>query len=51
MQHKTNEQFGNKLDRSTFNSFVPNTPFLYHLKTSENLFIGGRERVHWKQIR
>ena len=27
------------------NLFVPNSPFLYPLKTS-----GGRERAHWKQM-
>ena len=36
------------------NPFVPNAPFLYPLKTSENrklfLFSGGTERVHWKQM-
>ena len=39
----------------TFNPFVPNPPFLYPLKTSENrkailMFSGGRERVHWEQM-
>ena len=34
-----------------FKPFVPNAPFFYPLKTSENLmFLGGRERVHWKQM-
>ena len=37
-----------------FNPFVPNTPFLYPLKTSKNLglmmFSKGRERVHWEQM-
>ena len=38
-----------------FSPFVPNTPLLYPLKTSENLtvfwcFQGGRERVHWEQM-
>ena len=38
-----------------FNPFVPNAPFLYPLKILENLkfsdvFRGGRERVHWKQM-
>ena len=37
-----------------FKPVVPNAPFLYPLKTSENLmvlmFSGGRERVHWEQI-
>ena len=28
------------------NPFVPNAPFLYPLKTSEN----RRERVHWEQM-
>ena len=39
------------------NAFVPNAPFLYLLKTSENLkpygflmFSGGRERMHWEQM-
>ena len=36
------------------NPFVPNAPFFYPLKTSENrqgfLFSEGRERVHWKQM-
>ena len=37
------------------NPFVCNAPFLYPLKTSENLkvsflmFSGGREMVHWEQ--
>ena len=33
-------------------SFAPSSPFLYPLKTSENLFLfsGGRERVHWERI-
>ena len=35
--------------------FVPNKPFLYRLKTSENLtvfwcFQGGREKAHWKKM-
>ena len=37
-----------------FNSFVPNTPFLYSLKISEKLsflmFSGDRERVYWEQM-
>ena len=34
------------------NPFVPNAPFLYLLKTSENrkVFSGGREGVHWEQM-
>ena len=37
---------------NVFNSFVSNAPFLYPLKTSENLndfwcFHGGRGRVPW----
>ena len=36
------------------NPFVPNTPFPYDLKISENLkvfcFQGGRERVYWQQM-
>ena len=41
--------------KNCFNPFVPNAPFLYPLKTSENLtiflcFQGGRERVHWERI-
>ena len=37
------------------NSFVPNEPFLYPLKTSENrkvffMLSGGRERVHWERM-
>ena len=37
-----------------FNPFVPNAPFFYPLKTSENYTVfwclqGGRERVHWKK--
>ena len=47
---------------SHINPFVFNAPFLYLLKTPENLqktlrisegflmFVGGRERVHWKQM-
>ena len=36
---------------SFFNLFVPNEPFLYHLKTSETLmFSRGRERVHWERM-
>ena len=30
--------------KKSFNSFVPNASFLYHL------FSGGRERVHWEQM-
>ena len=38
-----------------FNPFVPNAPFLYPLKISENrkvfrTFSGGRERVHWERM-
>ena len=37
-----------------FNSFVPNTPFLYPLKISEKLsflmFSGDREMVYWEQM-
>ena len=37
------------------NSFVPNGPFLYPLKTSRKrygflMLSGGRERVHWEQM-
>ena len=35
------------------NPFVPNAPFLYPLKTSENRFLmfsGGRGKVHWEQM-
>ena len=37
------------------NPFVPNAPFLYPLKTSEDLtfsfcFEGSRERVHWERM-
>ena len=33
------------------NPFVPNTPFLYPLKTTENRTVSrGRERVHWEQM-
>ena len=35
------------------NPFVPNPPFLYPLKSSENRFLmfsGGRKRVHWEQM-
>ena len=37
------------------NPLVPNEPFLYPLKTSENLmvflmFSRGRERVHWERM-
>ena len=36
------------------NPFVPNAPFLYTLKTSENrkvlMFLRGRESVHWEQM-
>ena len=37
---------------SKVNPFVANAPFLYPLKTPENLavFLGGRERVHWEQM-
>ena len=32
--------------------FVCNAPFLYPLETLEKLmFVGGRERVHWEQMR
>ena len=33
--------------------FVSNVPFLYPLKTLENLFLmfsEGKERVHWKRM-
>ena len=40
--------------RFSFNPFVPNAPFLYPMKTSENrkvfCFHGDRERVHWKRM-
>ena len=37
------------------NPFVPNAPFIYPQKTSENLtvfwcFQGSRERVHWERM-
>ena len=34
------------------NPFVPNAPFLYPMKTSENgkVFLGGRERMHWERM-
>ena len=32
------------------NPFVPNAPFFYPLKTSENMFSGGREGVYWEQM-
>ena len=36
------------------NPFVPNAPFLHPLKTSKNqdlrIFLGSREKVHWKQM-
>ena len=35
---------------SLFDSFVPNAPFLYTLKTSENLEKRGRKRVHSEQM-
>ena len=43
------------LEIETINPFVPNAPFLYPLKTSENrkvflCFHGGRERVHWVRM-
>ena len=43
------------LESETINPFVPNAPFLYPLKTSENrkvflCFHGGRERVHWVRM-
>ena len=34
---------------SLFNPFTPSAPFLYLLKTSENL-TGDRERVHWERM-
>ena len=35
----------------SINPFISNAPFLYPLKTSENLKTSGvRERVHWEQI-
>ena len=37
-----------KNKKNKINPFVPNAPFLYPLKTSENL--EGRERVHWEQM-
>ena len=58
--------FGKKICAETFikiereapvpfvNPFVPNAPFLYPLKTSENrsflIFSEGRKRVHWEQM-
>ena len=52
---RNNSVFGH-FSRSAYliNPFVFNAPFLYPLKTSENLkflwcFQGGRERVHWEQ--
>ena len=52
---RNNSVFGH-FSRSAYliNPFVFNVPFLYPLKTSENLkflwcFQGGRERVHWEQ--
>ena len=42
----------NAFVNSQFNLFVPNAPFLYNLKTLENLlmFSGDRERVHWERM-
>ena len=41
---------GNKTAQITaLNPFAPNTPFLYPLKTSENLTVYDL-RVHWKQM-
>ena len=37
-----------------FNPVVPSAPFLYHLKTKPYgfmMFLGGREMVHWEQIK
>ena len=40
------------LSKRAFNPFVPNAPFLYPLKTSENrkVFSGGREMVHLERM-
>ena len=43
------------LEIETINPFVPNAPFLYPLKISENrkvflCFHGDRERVHWVRM-
>ena len=36
---------------AVLNPFVPNVPFLYPQKTSENRKVsGGRERVHWEEM-
>ena len=40
---------GTDTHMSDLTHFVPNAPFLYLLKTSENQFSGARERVHWEQ--
>ena len=32
------------------NPFVPSAPSLYPLKTSDNLFSGFRESVHWERM-
>ena len=46
--------FQKRKQSACFNPFVPNAPFLYPLKTSENLtvflFLGGRESMHWEQM-
>ena len=39
-----------KLFVKRINSFVPNTPFLYPLKTCFLMFSGGRKRVHWERM-
>ena len=51
------KSFGSELTifAGLFNPFVPNAPFLYPLKTSENfygflMFSGCRERVHWERM-
>ena len=39
---------------SSVNLFLPNIPFLYPLKTSENqrlqIFPGGLKRGHWEEM-
>ena len=44
---------GPKLMKLTVNSFVPNVPSLYPLKTTENrnmMFPRGKERMHWERM-
>ena len=52
MLHNLEQDCNGRNSNIIINPFVPDAPFLYPLKTSENItvscFQGGRERVHWE---